>query len=118
MKRLEDPEKHWKFDASDVVERGYWDDYAAAFEAALSATSTAWAPWYVVPADHKWVMRAVVASIITGHIGAMDLAYPEQDAARHKLLKKSLAELNEEQDAGKHRKNRSRKNRSRQKEKD
>ena len=101
MKRLEDPEKHWKFDASDVVERGYWDDYAAAFEAALSATSTAWAPWYVVPADHKWVMRALVASIITGHIGAMHLAYPEQDEARHKLLKKSLAQLTDERKPGK-----------------
>jgi PPK2 family polyphosphate:nucleotide phosphotransferase len=101
IRRLEDPDKHWKYDPSDLFERGYWDAYIEAFEAALSTTSTSWAPWYVVPADHKWVMRAVVASIITSHIGAMELSYPEQDAARHKLLEKALAELTDKQKPGK-----------------
>ena len=100
IKRLEDPDKHWKYDPSDLFERGYWDAYVKAFDAALSTTSTAWAPWYIVPADHKWVMRALVASIITSHIGAMDLAYPVQDDARHKLLKKALATLTEERKPG------------------
>ena len=83
------------------VRTAYRSVKMGAFDAALSTTSTAWAPWYIVPADHKWVMRALVASIITGHIGAMDLAYPVQDDARHKLLKKALATLTEERKPGK-----------------
>lgn len=94
MERLEDPEKHWKFSAADLVERGYWDDYMKAFEDALSATSTEWAPWYVIPADNKWITRAVVADILASAIQGLKLSYPkvteEQEqalaAAREKLL--------------------------------
>ena len=68
MARLDDPAKHWKFSTADVQERRYWDDYQNAFEDAISATSTDWAPWYVVPADHKWISRAVVAEVITKSI--------------------------------------------------
>ena len=55
LKRLKDPRKHWKFSAGDLGERARWDDYMNAYEAAISTTSTKWAPWYIIPADHKWV---------------------------------------------------------------
>ena len=76
LDRLEHPEKNWKFSHGDIVERGYWDDYMAAFEDAINATSTAWAPWYVIPADRKWAMRAAVSDIITTTIKGLDLEYP------------------------------------------
>ena len=70
LKRLEDPRKHWKFSAADLVERGFWDDYMKAYEDAIGATSTKWAPWYIIPADHKWVTRGLVARISLHHRGA------------------------------------------------
>ena len=57
LKRLKDPTKHWKFSPADLAERGFWDDYMKAYEKAINATSTKWAPWYIIPADHKWVSR-------------------------------------------------------------
>src|SRR4051794_14355295 len=57
LERLERPEKQWKFTAADLAERGYWSKYMEAYEDALSATSTRWAPWYIIPADHKWATR-------------------------------------------------------------
>jgi PPK2 family polyphosphate:nucleotide phosphotransferase len=77
LKRLKDPTKHWKFSAADVAERGFWDDYIKAFEDAISATSTKWAPWYVIPADHKWVSRALVSRILTNAMESLDLKYPD-----------------------------------------
>jgi PPK2 family polyphosphate:nucleotide phosphotransferase len=77
LDRIKDPAKHWKFSASDLAEREFWDDYMNAYEDALSATSTRWAPWYVIPADHKWVSRALVAKILTTTIDSLDLKYPE-----------------------------------------
>lgn len=77
IERVENPDKHWKFSASDMAERECWDDYMRAYEDALSATSTKWAPWYVVPADHKWVSRTMVAAIVTGAIASLGLKYPE-----------------------------------------
>ena len=93
LERLNNPEKHWKFSASDLKESGFWDDYMEAYEEMLAATSTKWAPWYVVPADHKWVTRAVVARIVAMKIKGLDLTYPEVtkeqkakiDAARKEL---------------------------------
>lgn len=76
LERLDTPEKNWKFSSGDITERAYWDDYMAAFEEAITATSTEWAPWYVIPADHKWAMRAAVADIITTTIKGLPLAYP------------------------------------------
>ena len=76
MKRLDKPGKQWKFNAADVAERARWDDYMAAYETAITATSTPWAPWYVIPADHKHVMQAMVASILVDTINVLDLAYP------------------------------------------
>jgi PPK2 family polyphosphate:nucleotide phosphotransferase len=93
LERVSDPAKHWKFAASDLAERARWNDYMAAYEDALTATSTDWAPWYVIPADYKWVARSVVAEVVTRAIQALDLHYPvlppEQEAdlevARRKL---------------------------------
>src|SRR5262245_19402165 len=96
LERLDRPEKNWKFSTSDLPERGFWDDYTAAYEDALSATSTEWAPWYVIPADHKWVTRAVVADIITTGIRGLDLKYPEVTPAQRKLLDEARKKLEAE----------------------
>jgi PPK2 family polyphosphate:nucleotide phosphotransferase len=77
LARLDTPGKEWKFNAADVSERALWDDYMAAFDAALSATSTPWAPWYVIPADHKWLTQALVVTILVDTIQALDLGWPE-----------------------------------------
>lgn len=76
LKRLRNPEKHWKFDAQDLAERKLWTKYQRAFEGALSSTSTAEAPWYVIPADQKWYSRAVVADIIAAKLERLDLGFP------------------------------------------
>jgi PPK2 family polyphosphate:nucleotide phosphotransferase len=77
LDRLDRPDKHWKFSASDLAERAHWGRYMRAYSACLSATSTKWAPWYVIPADRKWVTRAVVADVITTTLLSLDLKYPE-----------------------------------------
>jgi polyphosphate kinase 2 (PPK2 family) len=76
LKRLNSPERQWKFSVSDLNERNYWDEYQTAFEEMLSNTSTEYAPWYVIPADNKWFMRALVADIITNRIEKLDLRFP------------------------------------------
>ncbi|MCA8985728.1 MAG: polyphosphate kinase 2 family protein [Planctomycetaceae bacterium] len=93
LERLERPEKHWKFSMADLAEREYWDQYIEAYEAALSATSTEEAPWYIVPADHKWVTRAVVADVVTKAIQNLDLEYPKPTPAQLELLEKARLEL-------------------------
>jgi PPK2 family polyphosphate:nucleotide phosphotransferase len=75
-KRLENPEKHWKFRRADLEEREHWDAYQAAFEAALSKTSTAAAPWYVIPADHKWYRDWALLSVLVDTLERMDPQYP------------------------------------------
>jgi len=96
LERIENPEKHWKFSPSDLAERGYWDDYMEAFEEALSATSTEWAPWYVVPADSKWIARAVVADLVTSAIRSLELKFPEVDDARREAIEKARKQLESE----------------------
>jgi PPK2 family polyphosphate:nucleotide phosphotransferase len=76
LARLETPDKLWKFSPKDVDERQFWDDYMVAYEEMLAATSTKWAPWYVVPADYKWVTRALVARILSEEINRLDLKAP------------------------------------------
>jgi PPK2 family polyphosphate:nucleotide phosphotransferase len=83
LARLDEPHKEWKFNAADVAERGRWDDYMTAFEQALTATSTPWAPWYVIPADHKWLTQALVAAVLVDTISGLDLSWPEVSAAEH-----------------------------------
>ena len=77
LDRLDDPKKHWKFSTADLAERERWKDYQKAYEDALSATSTKKAPWYVVPADRKYVARAMVADIIVSAIRGLNLEYPK-----------------------------------------
>jgi PPK2 family polyphosphate:nucleotide phosphotransferase len=76
LDRLDEPEKHWKFSAADVRERDHWDDYMDAYEDAIRATATKASPWFVVPADHKWFTRLVVAGAIVEAVERMGLAYP------------------------------------------
>ena len=96
LERLENPEKHWKFSASDIAERAFWKDYMEAFEDALSATSTEWAPWYVIPADHKWITRAVVADILTTTISSLHLTFPQVTPEKRKALAEARAQLEQE----------------------
>ena len=81
--RLDTPGKEWKFNAADVVERAHWDDYLGAFEDALTATSTPWAPWYVIPADHERLTQALVAAVLVETLRALDLRWPEVSASDH-----------------------------------
>ena len=93
LDRLEEPEKHWKFSTGDVAERALWDKYMAAYEDMIRETSTPEAPWYVVPADHKWFTRLVVASAVIDAMERLDLKFPTvDDAARKKMaeIRKAL----------------------------
>jgi PPK2 family polyphosphate:nucleotide phosphotransferase len=76
MARLDNPDKLWKFSAADVAERAHWDEYMRAYDDAITATSTDWAPWYVIPADNKHVMQALAAAIIADAIESLDLQWP------------------------------------------
>lgn len=79
LSRLDEPHKNWKFNTGDVDERGRWNDYMSAYEAALRATSTPWAPWYAIPADDKNYMRSVVAETIESTLRGLDIAWPTVD---------------------------------------
>jgi len=86
LKRLNNHDKLWKFSQADVRERQYWGSYMKAFEEAINATSTDWAPWYVVPADDKWKMRGIVSLILTAKIKSLDIDYPTVDDKRRDEL--------------------------------
>ena len=75
--RLERPDKYWKWSSNDMKERERWDDYQQAYEEAVSATSTPWAPWYVVPANYRWYRNYVIARVLAGTLQAMDPRFPE-----------------------------------------
>jgi len=89
LERIEEPEKHWKFSASDIEERQYWDDYMGAYEDTIRNTATKHAPWYVVPADNKWFTRVVVAAAVIEALSSLDLHYPE--VSKEKLKELSAA---------------------------
>ena len=93
LSRLEVPAKNWKFSVADLAERQHWVEYQGAYEEALSATSTAWAPWYVVPADHKYALRALVGGIIVDAIDQMGLKSPKVAEDGQAALAKAKAEL-------------------------
>ncbi len=97
LERLTDPSKYWKFSVSDMEERRYWKEYQECFEDALSATSTEWAPWYVIPADRKYVTRALVADIIVKAVKDMDLEYPKPSKEDLKRFEIARVELEKEE---------------------
>jgi PPK2 family polyphosphate:nucleotide phosphotransferase len=96
MERLDNPDKNWKFSASDVRERRHWHDYMDAYEEAIRATASKNAPWFVVPADNKWFTRLVVAAAIVEAVEMLDLKYPKVTPAQKEDLAAARAELEAE----------------------
>jgi len=114
LERLDLSEKNWKFSASDIRERQHWDEYIDAYEDLFNNTSTEWAPWYIIPADTKWLSRLAVAAIIHQTLADLKLAYPVvSDAAKQELLvaKKELEDEDNGRSAGKDKKKKNKKRR-------
>jgi PPK2 family polyphosphate:nucleotide phosphotransferase len=93
LKRIEQPEKNWKFSQSDLKERELWKDYMKAYEECINATSTSHAPWYVVPADDKRNARLIISQVIVDTLSSLDLSYPKADKARLKELRSFRTQL-------------------------
>ncbi|MCK6458750.1 MAG: polyphosphate kinase 2 family protein [Planctomycetes bacterium] len=93
LERLDNPEKHWKFSEADLAERDYWKDYRKAFEDCFSATSTKWAPWHIIPADHKWAARALVSGVVAKAVKDLDLEPPALTPERKKALAQARKKL-------------------------
>jgi PPK2 family polyphosphate:nucleotide phosphotransferase len=93
LERLDEPDKNWKFSMSDAMERQHWEKYMKAYEDLIRNTSTKHAPWYAVPADHKWFTRLVVAEAIIDAMECLDLSFPKVDAEKRKELKDARAVL-------------------------
>jgi PPK2 family polyphosphate:nucleotide phosphotransferase len=96
LKRIDRPEKNWKFSAADARERRYWGAYQRAFSQMLSATSTPWAPWYVIPADRKWFARLCAAAVLAHSLIELDPQYPEVSEQARKELQAARRELESE----------------------
>jgi PPK2 family polyphosphate:nucleotide phosphotransferase len=96
LERLDDKSKQWKFSTGDLHERGCWDEYVRAYEHMLSETSTKSAPWYVIPADHKWFARLAVANIIVNRLKKLDLAYPKLPPQMEQQLVQAKADIQAE----------------------
>jgi PPK2 family polyphosphate:nucleotide phosphotransferase len=96
IKRLDDPKKNWKFSATDLSERSKWGDYMDAYEEMVNGTSTEWAPWYIIPADKKWVSHASVSEILLSQIKGLDLKYPALSKEQKDALEKAKSELEQE----------------------
>jgi len=94
LKRLEEPDKHWKFSTHDLAERQHWDEYAAAYQEMIRATAKPEAPWHIVPADNKWFSRLVVAAAIIDRLEDLGLKYPKPDAAMERQLHAAKRALN------------------------
>ncbi len=93
LERIEDPGKNWKFSLSDLKERAYWNEYQNAYSEALSATSTDYAPWFVIPADDKWYARLAIASIISREFAKLNINYPVVSEAQKQELQKAKIQL-------------------------
>ena len=93
LSRLDEPGKNWKFSTADMSERKYWDDYQKAYEDMIQRTANRHAPWFVVPADHKWFTRLVVAEAIVEALEGLELSYPELEAGQKKQLAAVRREL-------------------------
>jgi len=100
LKRIDRPDRNWKFSAADVRERRWWDDYQVAFSEMLSATSTEWAPWYVIPADRKWFGRVASAAVLAHALMEIDPHYPAVSEAARQDLAKVRADLEAEAPKG------------------
>jgi len=98
LARADDPDKRWKFSLYDVEERKLWDKFIAAYDDTIRHTATAHAPWYVVPANHKWFSRLLVAAVLVVRMEALDLQFPKFDEANTGALEKARAALREEAD--------------------
>jgi PPK2 family polyphosphate:nucleotide phosphotransferase len=96
LERLEDPKKQWKWNPNDLTTRDRWADYQHAYAAAISNTSTPEAPWYIMPADRKWAMRALVARAICSAIQTLGLRYPPIDDAKGRAIDEALTRLRRE----------------------
>jgi PPK2 family polyphosphate:nucleotide phosphotransferase len=96
LERATNPRKQWKFSPQDVAERTHWDAFQAAYEAALRATSTGEAPWYAVPADHKWLARTAIARIVVRHLRDMDPRFPEPDSETRRAAAEAAGALRAE----------------------
>jgi len=96
LKRIDLPEKNWKFSAADARERRYWDAYQRAFSQMLSATSTPWAPWYVIPADRKWFARLCAAAVLAHTLIELDPRYPEVSEQARQQMQAARRELDAE----------------------
>lgn len=99
LERALEPEKNWKFSAADMKERGFWDDYMAAYEDMFNHTSTEWAPWHIVPADHKWFTRLAVAAVLNNTMKNLNLAYPTVSEKQKQALLVAKEKL-EHEDGG------------------
>lgn len=93
LERIEDPGKNWKFSLSDLKERGFWDQYQKAYEEAITATSTDYAPWFVIPADDKWFARLAIASVIYRYFEKLKLTYPTINESQKAELQKARLAL-------------------------
>ncbi len=93
LQRIEQHEKNWKFSAADIRERRYWDDYMKAYEEMFNQTSTDWAPWFIIPADHKWFMRLCVSHIVIATLKSLGLQYPKLSDEQLVDLQKAKEEL-------------------------
>lgn len=96
LERLDVPEKNWKFSEADLEERDYWDDYTTAYEDMLNSTSTKWAPWFIIPADYKWLARSLVADIITTNIYSLNLKWPVVDEQKRQAIEAAKRKLQQE----------------------
>jgi PPK2 family polyphosphate:nucleotide phosphotransferase len=96
LKRLEEKDKNWKFSMDDIATRGEWDQYMEAYEAMVNQTSTPWAPWHVIPADHKWFTRVAVADLIVTKLRSLDLRFPELTKDQRKELQSAQRLLENE----------------------
>ena len=99
LARIDEPAKNWKFSAADAAEREHWDDYQKAYSEMLSATSTEWAPWHVIPADHKWFARIAVSAVLADTLIKLDPKFPVLDDARLADLQAAREKLEAEADA-------------------
>ncbi len=93
LERLDDPRKWWKFSPGDLAERRLWDSYQRCYEEAITATSTSWAPWHVVPADHKYQLRALVGGLVVEAISQLDMRLPPPDGPAREEMARARREL-------------------------